>query len=63
MYVLTISSIISKSSLNAKTSGIGTWKIVVAPADSILVKILHKKNLVNTHCAIHLKYAEKNCAN
>ena len=40
-YVLTTSSIIAKSNLNAKT--LGTWKIVVAPADSILVKIVHKK--------------------
>ena len=43
MYVLTTSSIIAKSNLNAKTPGIGTWKIVVAPADSILVKNVHKK--------------------
>ena len=44
MYVLTTSSMIAKSNLNAKTSGIiGTWKIVVVPEDSILVKIVHKK--------------------
>ena len=46
---MTTSSIIAKSNLNAKTSGIGTWKIVIAPTDSylvdfsILVKIVHKK--------------------
>ena len=61
MYVLTTSSIIAKSNLNAKTSSIGTWKIVVAPADLILVKIVQKKSGQYTLCNSFKICREKLC--